>query len=224
MIKSVGKSEHGCCDHKTSRNTTCCAEMRKIFVLGRVGAGYQHMGRVKIRKKKEKWGRRVSAEWPCIHFCQRSYRRFYSVGEYVGETCYSNPSVIPSIFLTVNRSHHAYGSPVFIPSEKSPAKTSAPPTCPFFIHTEFSVGNSVGNYRRIQSVGNYRLNYQRKYFVGDFDRKIPTEKIPSVSPLVFSKFLVVTYLFICFFNFRNKVLNDVSFCSVYKQLRFANCS
>ena len=31
MIKSVGKSEHGCCDHKTSRNITCCADMRKIF-------------------------------------------------------------------------------------------------------------------------------------------------------------------------------------------------
>ena len=31
MIKSVGKSEHGYCDHKTSRNITCCADMRKIF-------------------------------------------------------------------------------------------------------------------------------------------------------------------------------------------------
>ena len=85
MIKSVDKSEHGCCDHKTSRNTTCCAEMRKIFVLGRGGAGYLQMGRVRIRKKKEKWGRRVSVEWVYIHFCRRHYRRFYSVGEYVGE-------------------------------------------------------------------------------------------------------------------------------------------
>jgi len=34
LIKSVGKSEHGCCDHKTSRNITCCADMRKIFFLG----------------------------------------------------------------------------------------------------------------------------------------------------------------------------------------------
>ena len=71
----------------------------------------------------------------------------------------SNPSVIPSVFFTVNRSHHAYGSPVFrpsvIPSEKSPAKTSAPPTRPFFINSEFSVCNSVGNYRRTISVGYY---------------------------------------------------------------------
>jgi hypothetical protein len=52
LIKSVGKSEHGCCDHKTSRNITCCAEMREIFVWG--GAGCLQMGRVEIRKKKEK--------------------------------------------------------------------------------------------------------------------------------------------------------------------------
>ena len=101
-------------------------------------------------------------------------------------TCYSNPSVIPSVFLTVhrsrhrygsgisnplvipsalltvNRSHHAYGSPLLSPSEKSPAKTSAPPTRPFFINSEFSVGNSVGNYRRPISVGNYRPTYRRK--------------------------------------------------------------
>jgi len=37
LIKSVGKSEHGCCDHKTSRNITCCADMRKIFFLGGQG-------------------------------------------------------------------------------------------------------------------------------------------------------------------------------------------
>jgi hypothetical protein len=53
LIKSVSKSEHGCCDHKTSRNITCCAEMREIFVWG-VGAGCLQMGRVGLRKKKEK--------------------------------------------------------------------------------------------------------------------------------------------------------------------------
>jgi len=37
LIKSVGKSKHGCCDHKTSRNITCCADMRKIFFFGRGG-------------------------------------------------------------------------------------------------------------------------------------------------------------------------------------------
>ena len=48
----------------------------------------------------------------------------------------SNSSVIPSVLLTVNRSHHAYGSLVFIPLEKSPAKTSTPPTRSFFINSE----------------------------------------------------------------------------------------
>ena len=52
---------------------------------GEGGLVILQMGRVRIRKK-EKWGRRVSVEWPYIHFCRRPYRRFYSVGEYVGET------------------------------------------------------------------------------------------------------------------------------------------
>jgi len=34
LIKFIGKSEHGCCDHKTSRNITCCADMREIFFGG----------------------------------------------------------------------------------------------------------------------------------------------------------------------------------------------
>jgi hypothetical protein len=54
LIKFVGKSEHGCCDHKTSRNITCYADMREIFVWGGRGAGCLQMGRVGIRKKKEK--------------------------------------------------------------------------------------------------------------------------------------------------------------------------
>jgi hypothetical protein len=44
-------------------------------------------------------------------------------------------------------------------------------------------------------VGFYRLNYGRKVAVGNFDLKIPTENIPSVKPLVFSEFLVVTCSF-----------------------------
>jgi hypothetical protein len=53
LIKSVGKSEHGCCDHKTSRNITC-ADMREIFVGGGGVTGCLQMGRVEIRKKKKK--------------------------------------------------------------------------------------------------------------------------------------------------------------------------
>jgi len=54
LIKSIGKLKHGCCDHKTSRNITCCADMRENFVWGGGGAGCLKMGRVEIRKKKKK--------------------------------------------------------------------------------------------------------------------------------------------------------------------------
>ena len=115
------------------------------------------------------------------------------------QTCFSNPSVILSVFftvhrsghlvriwhsylsvfLTVNRSRHPYGSQVLNPSvillEKSPAKTFASGTRPFFINSELCVRNLVGNYRRNITVGNYRSNYGCKYSVGNFDRKIPTE-------------------------------------------------
>jgi len=54
LIKSFGKSEHGCCDHKTSRNITCYADMRKTFFLG--GAGCLQMWRVGIRKEEGEIG------------------------------------------------------------------------------------------------------------------------------------------------------------------------
>ena len=88
MIKSVGKSEHGCCDHKTSRNTT--AEMRKIFVWGRGGPGYLQMGRLRIRKKKKKWGRRVSAGGHIFTFSN-------------GFTDGITPSVNPSLIVKGHR-------------------------------------------------------------------------------------------------------------------------
>ena len=92
MIKSVGKSKHECCDHKTSRNTT--AEMRKIFVWGRGGVGYLQMGRLRIRKKKKKWGRRVSAGGQIFTF---------SDGLADGITPSVNTSVNPSLTVTGHR-------------------------------------------------------------------------------------------------------------------------
>ncbi|KAJ6868531.1 hypothetical protein NC651_033572 [Populus alba x Populus x berolinensis] len=105
-------------------------------------------------------------------------------------TCYSNPSVIPSVVLTVHPSRHRYGSgisrvraPVFNSVGDSVGKitrqTLRATARPFFIDSEFS----VGNYRRTMSVGNYRPNYRRIFAVGDFGREIPTEKIPSVDLL-----------------------------------------
>ena len=119
MIKSIDKSEYGCCDHKTSRNTT--AEMRKIFVWVWGGAGYLQMGRLRIKKKKEKWKSRLSAGRPYIH----CFRRTNTVGESVancdGEStrhCTDQLFQIPRwfrrYFLTVHLSRHAYGSDIQI--------------------------------------------------------------------------------------------------------------
>jgi hypothetical protein len=54
LIKSFGKSEHGCCDHKTSRNITCCADMRKTFFGGEGGLVVYRWGELGLGKKKEK--------------------------------------------------------------------------------------------------------------------------------------------------------------------------
>ena len=190
MIKSVDKSEHECCDHKTSRNTTCCAEMRKIFVLGRGGLIICRWGGLGLGRRRRNGGGECRQSGhiftfvdgltdgiiPSVNTSAKQSVILTGNRHVTARICYSNPSVIPSVFitvhrschrygsgisnpsvilsvlLTVNRSHHAYGSPLFrpsvIPSEKSPAKTSAPPTRPFYINSEFYVGDSVGNYRR----------------------------------------------------------------------------
>ena len=103
--------------------------MRKIFVWGRGGAGYLQMGRLRIRKKKEKWGRRVSAGWPYIHFFRRTHWRLYSIGEYVGDSVancdgestrhrtdllFQIPRWFRRYFLTVHLSRHPYGSGIQI--------------------------------------------------------------------------------------------------------------
>ena len=73
-------------------------------------------------KKKEKLGRRESAEWAYINFCRRIHRRNYSVCDSVGysdgkqgtslyENFGLNLSVIPSAFQTVNRSRHRIDLP-----------------------------------------------------------------------------------------------------------------
>jgi hypothetical protein len=87
--------------------------------------------------------------------------------------------VIPSVFLTMNRSRHCTGLSFWVRRwffRKKPPRqnfhVSDPPF--FFFNSELSVRNSVGNYRRTVSVGSYRLNYGRKNSVGNFDLKLPT--------------------------------------------------
>ena len=152
--------------------------MREIFLWGGGGAGYLQMGRVRIRKKKEKWGRRGSVERPFINFFRWIHRRNKLIGDFVSysdgkidtsphdtafqiprwfhrycwrwtghvtrtDLPFSNPSVIRSVFFTVNQSRHPYGSPISNPlvilSEKSPAKTSTSTTRPFFLNSELFV-------------------------------------------------------------------------------------
>jgi len=52
MIKFVNKSEHGCCDHKISRNITCCAEMREIFVWGGGGLVVCRWGELGLGRRR----------------------------------------------------------------------------------------------------------------------------------------------------------------------------
>ena len=56
LIKSVGKSEHGCCDHKTSRNITCCADMREIFVWGERGLVVCRWGELGLGRRRRNRG------------------------------------------------------------------------------------------------------------------------------------------------------------------------
>jgi len=56
LIKSVGKSEHGCCDHKTSRNITCRADMREIFFRGEGGLVVCRWGELGLGRRRRNRG------------------------------------------------------------------------------------------------------------------------------------------------------------------------
>jgi len=58
--KSIGKSEHECCDKKTSRYMTCCSEKREIFFLGgrwffAVGESWDEEEEGEIGKDRVEW-------------------------------------------------------------------------------------------------------------------------------------------------------------------------
>jgi hypothetical protein len=56
LIKSVDKSEHGCCDHKISRNIIFCADMREIFVWGEGGLVVYRWGELGLRRRSRNKG------------------------------------------------------------------------------------------------------------------------------------------------------------------------
>ena len=104
MIKSVGKSEHGCYDHKISRNITCCAEMREIFIWGEGGlvvCRWGELGLGRRRRNREGEGRQRGH---ILTFFD-GFIDGFSVGDSDGKidtspygSAISNPSVIPSAF------------------------------------------------------------------------------------------------------------------------------
>ena len=73
MIKSFGKSKHGCCDHKTSRNITCCADMREIFVWGEGGLVVCRWGELGLGRRRRNRG--GEGRWTYINFHRRNIRR-----------------------------------------------------------------------------------------------------------------------------------------------------
>jgi len=159
LIKSFSKSEHGYCDHKTSRNITCCADMREIFVWGEGGLVVCRWGELGLGRRRRNRG--GEGRWTYITFYRRFHRRnihrwnrrwfwrnnrhvtaqichFKSVGNINGDRCTG------CLFESVGKNN----------PPKSPRQQPV-----FFYDENVSVRNSVGNYRQKFSVGSYRLNY-----------------------------------------------------------------
>jgi len=102
LIKSVGKSEHGCYDHKTSRNITCCAKMREIFVWGGGGLVVCRWEELGLGRRRRNMGGDGRQRGHILTFSDG-----FSIGDVVSDSDrkidtspygsgISNPSVIPS--------------------------------------------------------------------------------------------------------------------------------
>ena len=110
------------------------------------------------KKKKKKQRKRVSVDrWVNNGFFRWNHRRITSIGDSVGDSATSlygylslNPSIIPSV-------------------------KSSDVTTPLHIsrQTLYPVGETVGIYRRVYSVGIYRQILRRNYFHRYI---LPTEK------------------------------------------------
>ena len=174
MIKSVGKSEHGCCDHKTLRTISCCAEMREIFVRGEGGlvvCRWGELGLGRRRRNRGGEGRQIGhiltfsdgftyglfRRWVRRLFWRKNWHvtvqicHFKSLGNSIG-------------ILNGEPVRSPYGAIVLNPSVKITRKNLHVSEPPFFFNSELSVRNSVGNYRRTLYVGSYWLNYERTKF------------------------------------------------------------
>ena len=102
MIKSVGKSEYRCCDHKTSRNITCCANMRKFFFGGEGGLVVCRWGELGLGRRRRNRGGEGQQNWHILTFSD-GFTDGNSIGDSDGHidtslygSAISTPSVIPS--------------------------------------------------------------------------------------------------------------------------------
>ena len=125
MIKSVGKLEHGCYDHKTSRNITCYAEMREIFVWGEGGLVVCRWGELGLERRRRNRGGEGRQRGHILTFYDSFTDGFFvgdSAGYSVGKintspygSAISYPSVILSAFQAGNQSRHRTDLPFQIP-------------------------------------------------------------------------------------------------------------
>ena len=165
MIKSVGKSEHGSCDHKTSRNITCCAEMREIFVWVLVVCRWGELGLGRRRKNRGGEGRHqgiiltFSNGFTNGYFRRCIRRLFYRKNRHITVRISHFKSVGDSIGIFNGEPVMSlYGpvvfNPLVIPSEKtsSPKLPRQRPAFFFLILNFLYVIQSVTTYENYLSV------------------------------------------------------------------------
>jgi len=103
LIKSIGKLEHGCCDHKTSRNITCCVDMREIFFLrGEGGLVVCRWGELGLGRRRRNMGGEGRQSCQILTFSTVSPPT-------------ETPSVITSVILMETSTRHRTDLPFQIP-------------------------------------------------------------------------------------------------------------
>ena len=135
MVKSVGKSEHECCYHNTSRNITCCVEMREIFIWGGGGLVVCRWGELGLGRRRRNRGGEGRQSCHILTFSDGFTNRF-SVDDSVGD---SDGKIDTSPYES------AILNPSVISSVKIPTITSMSANQPF-LYSQHSVRNFVGRY------------------------------------------------------------------------------
>jgi len=115
LIKSFGKSEHGCYDHKTSRNITCYADMREIFVWrGLVVYRWRELGLERRRRNRGGEGRWSGHILTFIDgftdgICRWNRRWFWRNNQHVTARKYKRRSLLRRWFCRQYKRRSLYG-------------------------------------------------------------------------------------------------------------------